>query len=889
MWPTPKVTVKDLDRGTTFEATSDTGGRYSFPRIPIGNYDVRVEDAGFQTAVKSPVVLVLNQNAKLDFQLTVGNVNQTVEVNSAAPILQTQTTELGTVLDARTNVSLPLATRNYNQLTLLSPGSVTTNPSEFTGAQTTFSSGRPYINGNREEANNYLLDGMDNNQVSENDVGFAPSVDSIQEFNLITQNASAEFGNFMGGIVSVITKAGTNQFHGVAFEFLRNDKLNADQWSNNFQGIPRPLLRWNEFGGAVGGRIIKDKLFFFADYQGSRYDQPATGGGFTVLTAAERRGDFSAIPKQLYNPFTSNSVSGRVPFANNQIPTTLFSPVALAILSSPLYPAPINGNLINNQVNYSHSYTNSDQGDIRVDYAATDKDHFFGRYSQQNVVNPGTNSQPLLYNTFNNYPLYNGVMDYTKTFSPTFVNDLRAGVNYYPVVTGEDVPTSSNTFGIAGAPTNFLPGLNFNGGNISNFGNSDVLQEFSSTVVQAEDTGILTKGSHTVKAGFQYFRDRINVFYSGNEGLAGQLTFNGQYTGTTMNGVATNGVPEADFVLGLPEQVGVGAGGGTWGQRSTIYGAFVQDDWKVNSRLTVNMGLRWELHTPWNEVHNRQTNFQEYTGQVLISGQTNLFNDNNALYNQYNGITNFQPRFGIAWSVSNNTVIRASYSLSNFLEGTGTNLRLTRNPPWQTGHLVTYSTPSDLVLPPTTLAQGFSGFPSSGCTVAAALASSPACFAGATIFTWDPKNRPAVSNQWNVSIQHQFGNSLTLQAAYVGQNNDHLMVPVNASQGVLEPNGTVLPSPYLAGNPVLAADGPTDKLTITDGIQNYNALQVSLHKRLGNGSRVSGKLHLVKMLDGFYRILRRLWPGRRQLLLLAEHLRRPFLLRQLLLRCATSL
>ena len=831
-----KVTVKDLDRGTTYSTATDGLGRYSLPRIPIGTYEIRVENAGFQASVKSPVVLVLNQVAKVDFQLAVGNVNQTVEVTEAAPILQTQTTQLGTVLDARTNVSLPLATRNYNQLTLLAPGSVTTNPSEFTGAQSTFSSGRPYINGNREQTNYYLLDGLDNNQVSENDVGFAPSVDSIQEFNLITQNASAEFGNFMGGIVSVSTKSGTNQLHGVAFEFIRNDVLNANQWSNNFQGIARPLLRWNEFGGAAGGRIIKDKLFFFADYQGSRYDQPATGGGFTVLTAAERGGNFSAIKQQLYNPFTSSTTSGRTPFPGNQIPVTLFSPVATAILSSPLYPAPLNGNLINNQVNFQHTYTNSDQGDIKVDYAPSDNDHIFGRYSQQKVVNPTTNSQPLLYNSFNNFPLYNGVLDYARTISPTLVNDMRAGVNYYPVATGNDTPSSANTFGIAGAPTNFLPGLNFNGGNATNFGNSDVVQDFASTVIQAEDTLIITKGSHTIHTGFQFFRDRINVFYAGNEGLAGQFTFNGQYTGNTANGVTTNGVPEADFALGLPEQLGVGAGGGTWGQRSSIFAAFVQDDWKVSSHLTVNLGLRWELHTPWNEVAGRQTNFQEFTGKVLLSGQTNLFNDNNALYNQYNGITNFQPRLGIAWSPSNNTVVRASYTLSNFLEGTGTNLRLTRNPPWQTGHLVTYTTGSQLVVPPTTLAQGFSSFSSSGgCTPAAALASAPACFAGATIFTWDPNNRPAVSNQWNVSVQHQFGNSMTLQLAYVGQNNDHLMVPVNASQRYLTSNGTVLPSPYLAGNPTLAADNPTDKLTITDGIQNYNALQVSFQKRLSNG------------------------------------------------------
>jgi hypothetical protein len=660
----------------------------------------------------------------------------------------------------------------------------------------------------------------------------------------------------MGGIVSVSTKSGTNSYHGTAFEFIRNDQLNANQWSNNFQNIPRPLLRWNEFGGAAGGKIIKDKLFFFADYQGSRYDQPATGGGFTVLTAAERVGNFSAVSQQLYDPLSSPTNGGRTPFAGNQIPVNRFSPVAAAILASPLYPQPLNGNLINNQVNYSHTYTNSDQGDLKIDYAPTDKDHIFGRYSQQNVINPATNSQPLLYNSYNNYPLYNGVFDYTRTISPTLVNDFRAGVNYYPVATGNDAPSTNETFGIGGAPTNFLPGLNFNGGNISNFGNSDVVQEFSSTVAQIEDTAILTKGSHTIKMGFEYMRQRIDVFYAGNEGLAGQFTFNGQYTGNTANGTTTNGLPEADFLLGLPEQLGVGAGGGTWGQRSSIPAAFVQDDWKVNSKLTLNLGLRWELHTPWNEVDNRQTNFQEYTGKVLISGQTSLFNDNNALYNQYNGITNFQPRVGIAYSPMKDTVIRVSYTMSNYLEGTGTNLRLTRNPPWQTGHLVTYASGSDLVLPPTTLAEGYSGFASSGgCTVAAALASAASCFGGATIFTWDPNNRPAVSNQWNFSIQHQFGNSMTLQAAYVGQNNDHLMVPVNASQGYLTSSGAVLPSPYLAGNPTLAADGPTDKLTITNGIQNYNALQVSFQKRLSSGLEFQANYTWSKCLTdsiGYY-------------------------------------
>ena len=218
-----KVSAKDLDRGTVFPTTTNSDGFYSFPRLPIGRYEVRAENPGFQAAVQSNISLQLNQSARVDFQLKVGDVNQTVEVTSAAPILQTESTQLGTVIDARTNTQLPLATRNYVQLTLLAPGSVHPDPSSLTNGQTTANSGRPYINGNREQTNNFLLDGVDNNQVSDNLVSYAPSPDAIQEFNLITQNASAEFGNFMGGIISASIKSGSNEFHGDLFEFFRND------------------------------------------------------------------------------------------------------------------------------------------------------------------------------------------------------------------------------------------------------------------------------------------------------------------------------------------------------------------------------------------------------------------------------------------------------------------------------------------------------------------------------------------------------------------------------------------------------------------------------------------------------------------------------------------
>jgi hypothetical protein len=396
-----KITAKDSERGSMFSTTSNGSGAYNLPRLPVGTYELRVEKTGFETLVRGGVLLQLNQTAQLDLTLTVGSVTQTVDVTSAAPLLQTESTELGTVIDSRENVALPLSTRNYVQLTLLATGTVTDNPSGFGGSKTSFQSERPYVNGNREQTNNFLLDGLDNNQVSDNLVAYAPSVDAIEEFNMITQNASAEFGNFMGGIVSVSIKAGTNKIHGTAFEFLRNDKLNANSWENNWRNLARPLLRWNQFGGSAGGPVKKDKLFLFGDYQGSRYDIPASINKTSVLTAAERAGDFSGVSQVIYNPTPVNGV--KVPFAGNMI-SVAENPTAAKILNSSLYPLPTINSLTNNLVYTSHSYTNGDQGDIRGDYNQSDNDHFFVRYSQANITSPTTNSLPLIYSSFWKFP-----------------------------------------------------------------------------------------------------------------------------------------------------------------------------------------------------------------------------------------------------------------------------------------------------------------------------------------------------------------------------------------------------------------------------------------------------------------------------------------------------
>ena len=365
------VVATDTERGTTLATKTNDSGSYNITRVPVGNYSVKISAPGFQTAVHTGITLVLNQTARIDMQMKLGQVSETVEVTGSAPVLQTERTEVGTIIDSTTNEALPLATRNYVQLTLLAPGSVTPNPDSFNNGDNTASGGRPYINGNREQANNFILDGMDNNQVSDNLVGFTPAPDAIQEFNLITQNASAEFGNYQGGIVSATIKSGTNSFHGDLWEFFRNDKLNSNSWENRFNGNPRPLLRWNMFGGTVGGPIVKNKLFFFFDYQGQRFDHPSTTLPIQCLYDRRARGKLcrhlsgegfngagicNNLAHQLYDPFNGNAAIPN----NNIAAVEPIDPVAQALFSSSLYPA-ANGAATQNNASYTQDQADQHQ------------------------------------------------------------------------------------------------------------------------------------------------------------------------------------------------------------------------------------------------------------------------------------------------------------------------------------------------------------------------------------------------------------------------------------------------------------------------------------------------------------------------------------------------
>ncbi|HZQ20992.1 MAG TPA: carboxypeptidase-like regulatory domain-containing protein [Terriglobales bacterium] len=852
-----KITATDLDRGTVWPASTNEQGVYNLPRLPVGRYDIKVECQGFQSAQRSDIVLVLNQTARVDFGLKPGAISETVQVTEAPPLLQTETTELGTVIDSHEAEALPLISRNYIQLTLLTAGSVHTDPSTFKNGLTTanFSSGRPDINGNREQQNNFLLDGLDNNQMSDNLVGYTPAIDAVQEFNVMTQNAPAEFGNFMGGIISVTTKSGTNKFHGSAYEFLRNDALNANSWQNNLTSTPKAKLRWNEFGATFGGPIIRNKLFFFVDYQGERFDTPASTSAVTVMTAAERTGDFSqlcqtgftggvcnappagsnALAVQLYNPYSVDAGGNRAPFANNQIPSNLFSSAANAIVNSKYYPLPINGNLTNNQFNTVSTQVIGDQGDLKLDLTPRNADHLSFRFSKSRLDNPSVNSLPLLYGQYNNSPTVSSVANWTHSFSPTFVNEARIGFNYVYNVVGavNNAGTNLNqTFGIPGITDSVLAQQCLCGDGFAGaIGNPDVGNIFGDTMIQYEDTAVLTRSRHTLHLGFQGFRQRLDTYVSGAQGLAGQFVYDGKYTaGPSYNDASgpnpstglVGGLPEADFMLGLAGFVQVGAPKAVWGQRSNIFSVFAQDDWRVTRNLVVNYGLRYQVFTPFTEVDNRQTNYGLYTGVVQLAGQDG---NSRALYNQYNGIGNYQPRIGIAWTPIDGTVVRSSFTISSYNEGGGNAGRLPVNPPFFAAHFENYEpncTVSDC-LPGSTLDQGLNPIRTTD------------PFVGARINLWATNLQPASSYQWSFAVEHQFGNSTTLQAAYIGQRATHEVVPLVLTQRVLNPDGTTSPSPYLAGNPSLVAEAGTAFDYTSSGSQEYEALQVTLQKRLSYG------------------------------------------------------
>jgi hypothetical protein len=860
--PNASVTATDVQRGTVWPTQTNSVGVYDFPRLPAGQYTLTVEAKGFATAVRPAVGLEMNQIARVDAALSVGATTQKITVTGAPPLLQMDTMQVGLVTSGNLNENLPLSTRDFLQLTLLTPGVTTVDPTSFeTSKRTTFSGGEPYVNGNREENNTILLNGIDNNLTVDNISSYLPNVDAIQEFDMITNNAPAQYGQFSGGVISVTIKSGTDHYHGDVFEFVRNDKFNANSWANNATlggAIPRPYARWNDFGGTFGGPVIKGKLFFFADYEGHRNDTPASVAAFSVMTAAERQGDFSDILTvsaqnptaiQLYNPCASmsgpctepaNPTANRVAFTNNLIPLSMIDPVAQKLFASGVYAEPVNNNLTKNVFYTNHTNLENDQGDLKVDYMLRDQDRFWGSYSEGTQHDAPQNSYPLVGESFDNVPFHGGAIDWTHTFSPTLVMDAKVGVNRTLDTYGSQVQGLGNfaeAIGIAGGNDHGegLPGLIL-GGNASQIGVQGNNQIFADTTVEPTVDFIYTRGHHILHIGFQAERHNSNNAYFGT-GEYGTMTFGPQYTdGPSVTKPTSIGYGPASFFLGLPSSLAISVNVGMYGQRSWVTSPYLQDDWRITHHLTVNLGLRWTYNQPWYEVGDRQANFGLVNGTEYFAGQTGCTYGNcRALYNNY--WRDWQPRIGFAYSPSflgKSTVVRGAYTISSFLEGTGTNLRLPYNPPYQTQSTAKYTAtaaPYTEYFPGSITDQGFS-------TVA-----NPANpFASAELRVWNPDIQPTMEQQWNFSIEHQFPGQMLLFIGYVGQHGTHLLDPMPYDQKIMpgdpgcpSTNTTPCPPPFLSGNPTLQGEITSIAGTEANGLQAYDGLQVSLRKHMTQG------------------------------------------------------
>ncbi len=870
------VSATDTQHGTVYNEKTNNAGSYTFQRLPISTYQVKVVSPGFETALYPPFTLVLNQTARVDIKMKIGQVSETMQVTGEAPLLQTETTEVSTLIDANTTTSVPLAGRNYLQLTLLAPGATTVNPGGIRDQHVLTDSGRPYINGNREQANQYFLDGQINSEDKNNEVGYTPSVDAIQEFNIITQNASAEFGNYQGGVISVGIKSGTNNWHGSVFEFLRNDALDANLASNGWtRGVTgdmntpgnivpghaadgttlKPEFRYNMFGASIGGPIKKNKLFFFADYQGLR-EVNAGPTGAQLLTQRMRAGDFGQFCTDFGGTFNGAGVCSNpagqlnvpgspavlVPFNNLPMAGLTIGTVANNLFSKfgNLYPLPqINSASVGNNFFFnSGNNINNDQGDLKIDYNISEKDHLYGRWSQMRLrepqfsgcllcaaPDPGSGAQGAV------QPVRNAVINWTHTFSPSLINEVRVGFNAVRfdqnLVRSSSLGNIGEQLGITNA--NFqVPGLlniqipsNVSGANAS-LGQLNLVQIFHTTQGQFIDNVILTHGRHTIKTGFQYVRLRQDWEYNGNNGALGAIPVTN-----------ASGYGLADFWLGLAS---AGATRDTnitptlFGDRGNIFAGYVQDEWRVTPTLTVNAGLRWEDHTPLYEVKDRVVNFDLLTGAIQQPT-----GGNRALYNNYMGLGDWQPRLGIAWSpavLGGKTVFRAGYAISSFFEGGGANEQLSINPPFG---IIAQSPVGG------TLTAGYA--PPATCA-----AINLACYLGKRIRIIDQNLRPANTQQYNITIQHQFSNTLTAQLGYVGQRGRHLAnfqdvaqeIGLNAAGQVAKPGDPivkVVPGPFLGGGTPgsLYAAGGILGANLSNADQRYDALQAVLQKRMGNG------------------------------------------------------
>jgi len=899
--PNAKVTATNVETGINTETTTNNDGIYNIRFLQIGSYKVTISAAGFGDSTYGPFALETGQNAKIDGKLSIAGTQQKVSVEAeVAPLLNTENPTLATTLDTRAIENIPLVGRNLTAITMFLPGSVSTQPNSFVSNAAVSgplsgnnmsgqaSGASVSVNGNRQQANQYLLDGMNVNQTLDDTQGYVPNVDAIAQVQVISANANAEYGNVNGGDILYQTKSGTNNWHGSMFYFVNNYNLDANSWVNQHSAVkvPKNSYTRNLFGGTFGGPIFKDKLFFFVDYQGGRFH---SGGVSTanVYTQKMRQGDFSELldpaimgtgkTVQLYDAATA----GIPAYANNKVQVT--NPAAQYLFAHPeLYPlpnaAPAAGTpTLRNYRGLQKQRNYGNQFDVKVDYRVSEKDNLFVRYSQ---MDSGQTTQSALITSFNSAPTFpfKGVaINEVHQFSSSVINEFRAG--YTRVQNnGAVLLDPSGSFGLNGNSLLGIPGgqpfagfsalsmqnsaspQGFNASNGSSdftiIGNSNAGTNYTLNTFLYGDNLTWSKNRHTFKFGAQFLRQQQNNFYPGNDGSMGGFYYLGA---GTANG-ASGGYTGADFVLNRAGFVSKGGVSGPAGMRSWRSAYFAQDDWKITPTLTLNIGVRYEFVQPIYEVNNKMSTIAPSNPSVILlagSPQAKAAGYNRSLVDPYYG--SIMPRIGFSWQAAPRLVVRAGYGIQNFMEGTGANLRMTTNLPFQ-GSYQASARQSQSNAAPGQFFTVQSGFGTASGTGAAT---------GVVYNVWNKKIKPAFIGEYSLTLEYQVSNTASFQIGYLGESGQHL-ITANRTNQLPSPcfvNGNLVPFPG-AGQPQPAGcpkspyqDTPgvgytgTIRYTDSNAMMNYNALQASFRQRLAHGLQYTANYtwsHALTNSLGFY-------------------------------------
>ena len=857
-----QVTLTNRETNQSTRVTSNDAGDYKADLLRIGTYSIAVEKQGFQRAVESAVEIVVNQAARVDFALRIGSVSQTAEVSAAAPLLETESSSLGTVETQRRISSLPLNGRNFIQLAYLGPGA---NGGE-TGSNVSggvFENERANeavsVNGLRVSNNNFLLNGVDNNEFGLGGVIVLPAPDAIQEFRTEENSMSAEFGRG-GAAVNVVLKSGTNQVHGGVYEFIRNDKLDAVNYFN--QG-KQPFKR-NQFGAFLGGPIKKNKTFIFGDYEGSRLreSQPFIS---TVPTAVERTGDFrDRLTGVTFSPCGANPGRGDPTFDSGTIfdPATttnyncmngagtislrqpvsyqgqanVISPGMINVVGQSVanfYPLPNQSGLTNNYLANQNHLNNQDQVDVRLDHRFRDQDQLFASYSFGDVRSQRPGPLGPLYGGSDCCPSISNSrsqhlgLGYTHTFSAQLLNDLHGGyfryaVNALPFNLGKDLGTQ------LGIPNTNRPGYpnstglpNIDVAGFTSLGDSQWLPEHVyENIFQLADTVTWIRGKHTLKFGADFRRQQRNFFQLSSP--RGFFVFGGGYTNDLSSANGGNGL--ADLLLGIPVTTEEDFLAGLYPTRYWDLAEFVQDDIHLRPSLTINLGLRYEVASPAN---GRVGNFDLSKGFVETSYGPNAVPHGGVQFDK----KDFAPRIGFAWSLPRNTVVRGAFGMfysaeANIFDDLGL------NPPQLAFYAANYNAGAP-VQSGQLISQGFPAVVPIG---------DPIHISGPVKTTGPTRLIPRIM-EWNLGVQHQFAENWVAQIGYVGTRAYHLWnheaSDLNQPPQPLDTNfcGPNCDFPnygrrFFAQQPNMTQILPLDYPQLQ---MFYNAFQASLNKRFSNG------------------------------------------------------